>query len=81
MLAIVIVKFTLFEAIAKNKINFEIKKVPELKTIKRAGFGRAPVDIANENRCWTVRHCYFYEKDIEVLESTYSYKIYINKQN
>jgi hypothetical protein len=79
MLAIIIVKFTLFEAIVNHKLNFEIKKVPEPKTIKRAGFGRAPVDIANENRCWTVRHCYFYEKDIQVLESAYSYKIYIQK--
>jgi hypothetical protein len=79
MLAIVIVKFTLFEAIVTHKLNFEIKKVPEPKTIKRAGFGRAPVDIANENRCWTVRHCYFYEKDIQVLETAYSYKIYMQK--
>jgi hypothetical protein len=79
MLAIVIVKFTFFEAIVKNKLNFEIKKVPEPKTIKRVGFGRAPVDIANENRCWIVRHCYFYENDIQVLESAYSYKIYMQK--
>ena len=79
MLLIVIVKFTLFEAIMKNKLNFEIKNVPESKTIKRVGFGRAPLDIGNENRCWTVRHCYFYEKDIEVLESAYSYKIYMRK--
>jgi len=79
MLAIVIVKFTFFEAIVKNKLNFEIKKVPEPKTIKRIGFGRAPVDIANENRCWIVRHCYFYENDIQVLESAYSYKIYMQK--
>jgi hypothetical protein len=79
MLAIAIVKFTFFEAIVQNKLNFEIKNVPEPKTIKRVGFGRAPLDISSENRCWTVRHCYFYENDIQVLEYVYSYKIYMQK--
>lgn len=79
VLVILVVKFTLFEAIVMDKLKFEIKKVPETKTIKRAGFGRAPVDIANDNRCWTVRHCYFYEKDIQVLETAYGYKIYMQK--
>jgi hypothetical protein len=80
VLAIVVVKFTLFEAIIANKLNFEIKKIPESKTIKRVGFGRAPVDIANENRCWTVRNCYFSEKDIQVLQTDYGYKVYIQGQ-
>ena len=79
VLAIFVLKFTLFDAIMMNKLEFEIKKVPEAKTIKRAGFGRAPADIANENRCWTVRYCYFYEKDIQVLETAYGYKIYEQK--
>jgi hypothetical protein len=60
-----------------TKFSFEIKKVPELQTIKRIGFGRAPIDITKENRCWTTRHCYFSEKDILVLESAYGYKIYV----
>ena len=76
VLAIVVVKFTLFDAIISNKLKFEIKNVPESATIKRIGFGRAPVNIPNENRCWTIRNCYFSEKDILVLESVLGYKIY-----
>tara|TARA_B110000503_G_scaffold23196_1_gene36123 strand:- start:287 stop:2089 length:1803 start_codon:yes stop_codon:yes gene_type:complete len=79
VLAIVVIKLTLFDAIMINKLNFEIKKVPESPTIKRISFGRAPVDIVKENRCWTVRNCYFSEKDIQVLESAYGYKIYVHK--
>ena len=78
-MAIVVIKLTLFDAIMINKLNFEIKKVPESPTIKRISFGRAPVDIVKENRCWTVRNCYFSEKDIQVLESAYGYKIYVQK--
>ena len=76
VLAIMIIKFTLFDAIISNKLTFEIKNVPESLTIKRIGFGRAPVNILNENRCWTTRNCYFSEKDILVLESVLGYKIY-----
>jgi hypothetical protein len=75
-LVLAVLKFTLLEAIILNKLNFEIKKIPEAKTIKRSGFGRVPVNIIFDNRCWTIKYCYFYEKDIEVLKSNYGYTIY-----
>ena len=71
-----VIKFTLFDAIMSNKLKFEIKNVPESATVKRIGFGRAPVNFPNENRCWTIRNCYFSENDILVMESVLGYKIY-----
>jgi hypothetical protein len=76
VLTIIVVKFTLFDAIISNTLKFEIKNVPEAATIKRIGFGRAPENVQNENRCWTIRNCYFSEKDILVFESVHGYKIY-----
>lgn len=77
VLVTIVIKLTLYDAIMSNKFSFEIKKVPELQTIKRIGFGRAPIDITKENRCWITTHCYFSEKDILVLETAYGYKIYV----
>lgn len=80
VLAIAVIKLTIFSAFMTNKLSFEVKNVPEPATIKRIGFGRAPVDTIKENRCWTIRNCYFSEKDILILESIFGYKIYVQNK-
>tara|TARA_B110000971_G_scaffold176341_1_gene181775 strand:+ start:7928 stop:9733 length:1806 start_codon:yes stop_codon:yes gene_type:complete len=76
ILIIAILKFTLLDSILSNKFKFELKSIPEIKTINRNGFGSIPKNFINDNRCWKARDCYFSKKDILVLETFYNYKIY-----
>ena len=67
----------MMDAFINSKLKFLIKQVPEIETIKRNGFGRAPVDIVKENRCWLIKNCYFYDEDILVKKYFLNYKVFL----
>lgn len=77
ILFLIIFKLTLMDAFINSKLKFLIKQVPEIETIKRNGFGRAPVDIVKENRCWLIKNCYFYDEDILVKKYFLNYKVFL----
>lgn len=81
ILIMLIFKLTLVNSFINNKLQFSIKLIPKIKTVKRNGFGRIPVDTERENRCWSVKNCYFYEKDIIVKSIPLNYKIFLKSKN
>ena len=54
-----------------NKLNFNVRLIPKIDTIKREGFG-----VKAEYFCWTEKNCYFYNYDIQLNYLPYNYKIF-----
>lgn len=63
-----------FEPIYKNmnNLNFNIKLIPKIETVKRDGFG-----VRVENFCWAEKNCYFYDDDVKLSYLLFNYKIFI----
>ncbi len=81
VLILILLKISLFDLFFLSNLNFKIKNIPVPETIERKEFGVIPKNILNDNRCWAVVNCYFYENDIVVKKFFYNYKIFISKDN
>lgn len=54
-----------------NNLDFNIRGIPKIDTIKREGFG-----VKVENFCWTEKNCYFYNYDLKFDYLLFNYKIF-----
>ena len=54
-----------------NKLEFNIRFIPKIETVKREGFG-----VKVDNFCWAEKNCYFYTYDVKVKYLLLNYKIF-----
>lgn len=80
-LILILLKISVFDLFFLSNLNFKTNNIPIPETIERKEFGVIPKNIFNDNRCWAVANCYFYENDIIVKSFFYNYKIFISKDN
>ena len=80
-LILILLKISAFDLFFLSNLNLKTNNIPIPETIERKEFGVIPKNVLNDNRCWAVVNCYFYENDIIVKSFFYNYKIFISKDN
>lgn len=81
VLILILLKISVFDLFFLSNLSLKTNNIPIPETIERKEFGVIPKNILNDNRCWAVVNCYFYENDIIVQRFSYNYKIFISKNN